>query len=186
MAVFHKVGAHNRASGAVAGKRMRNALGLPKGVGYCVPMPRDLLISPAWLRMSSQARKLIDSLMVEHADHGGTENGNLKAPYDMLQARGMRRETILDAVFEAAALGIVDPTRGQRSYGSRRVPSTYRLTWLGTPDGLSPTHEWKAIKTAGEAEIRVINALERLERERATQRVIRTERAVRRAAGRVA
>jgi hypothetical protein len=45
--------------------------------------------------------------MVEHADHGGTENGNLKAPYDMLQARGMRRETILDAVFEAAALGIV-------------------------------------------------------------------------------
>jgi hypothetical protein len=186
MTVFRKIGEHGRSTGAIAGKRMRKALGFPKGVGYCVPMPRDLLMSPAWLAMSPQCRKFIDALMVEWADHGGGENGNLKAPYDMLQARGMRRERVLDVVIEAKALGIVDPARGQRSYGSRKAPSIYRLTWLGTPDGLTPTHEWKAIKTAEEAETRVKNAHENLERERATKRAIHAERAERRAARRAA
>src|SRR4051794_40617683 len=99
--VPRKLDAHGRATGAIAGNRMRKALGLPHGVGFSVPLPRDVLRSPAWLAMSHQCRKLVDALMAEHADHGGTENGNLKAPYDMLQSVGMRRGTILDAVFEA-------------------------------------------------------------------------------------
>jgi hypothetical protein len=131
--------------------------------------------------MSDQCRKLVDALMAEHADHGGAENGNLMAPYDMLQARGMRRGNILDAVIEAEALGIVDPTRGVRSYGSRRVPSRYRLTWLGTPDGLMATHEWKSIKTADEAKLRISNALSRLKRERVMNAAARADRAIRRA-----
>ena len=98
----------------------------------------------------------------------------------MLQARGMRRGNILDAVLEAQALGIVEPMRGARSYGSRRAPSRYRLTWLGTPDGLTATHEWKSIKTADEAKIRVSNALDRLERERAIRAANRAEHAAKR------
>jgi len=86
------------------------------------------------------------------------------APYNMLQARGMRRGNILNAIVEAAALGIADPTRGTRSYGSRRAPSRYRLTWMGTPDGLMPTNEWRSIKTAEEAKMRVSNSLDRLEK----------------------
>ncbi len=170
MTVIRKIGKHGRAIGAIAGKRMRKALGLPKGVGYCVPIPRDLLTSPAWLAMSSRCRKLIDSLMVEFADRGGEDNGNLIAPYDMLQERGLRRETILDAVFEAQALGLVEARRGQRSYGSRKSPSVYRLTWLGTPDGLTPTNEWKSIKDAEEAQIRLRNARRNLEKERMLKR----------------
>ena len=42
MTVFRKIGEHNRATGAIAGKRRRKALGLPTGVGYSVPLPRDL------------------------------------------------------------------------------------------------------------------------------------------------
>ncbi len=106
MTVPRKVGADGRATNKVAGKHFRKALGLPQGVGFSVPLPGDLLNSPAWLGMSDQCRKLIDALMAEHADHGGFENGSLKAPYDTLQARGMRRGTILDAIFEANALGI--------------------------------------------------------------------------------
>ncbi|UPT88631.1 hypothetical protein HAP41_0000005995 [Bradyrhizobium barranii subsp. apii] len=154
---------------------MRKALGLPQGVGFCVPVPRDLLCSPAWLAMSDQCRKLIDALMTEHADHGGFENGNLKAPYDTLQARGMRRGNILSAILEAKALGIVDPTRGVRSYGSRKAPSVYRLTWLGTPDGLTPTNEWRAIKTEQEARTRIVNAMEALKRERSIKAAARAE-----------
>jgi hypothetical protein len=181
MTVFHKVGPNGRSTNVIAGKRMRRTLGLPQGVGFCVPVPRDLLISPAWLAMSDQCRKLIDGLMTEHADHGGLENGNLKAPYDTLQARGMRRGNILNAILEAKALGIVDPTRGVRSYGSRKAPSLYRLTWLGTPDGLTPTNEWKGIKTEEEAKNRIHNAMEGLKRERAIKAATRAEYTARRA-----
>ena len=186
MTVYTKIGAHNRSTGAMTDNRKRKVRRFPQGVGYIVPMPRDLLMSPAWLSMSSQCRKFIDALMVEYADHGGLENGNLKAPYDMLQARGMRRETILDVVTEAKALGIVDPTRGQRSYGSRKSPSVYRLTWLATSEGLAPTNEWKAIKTDVEAEARMTSARHGLERERVASRARRAEYAARRAAGRAA
>jgi hypothetical protein len=163
------------------GKRFRKAVGFPQGVGWIVPVPGQLLHSHAWLAMSDQCRKLVDALMAEHADHGGLENGNLMAPYNMLQARGMRRGNVLDTVIEAEALGIVDPKRGARSYGSRRAPSRYRLTWLGTPDGLMATNEWRSIKTAEEAETRVSNALDRLKRERAIRAANRAEHAAKRA-----
>src|SRR5437763_16662246 len=99
----------------------------------------------------------------------------------MLQSRGMRRGNILNAIVEAEALGIVDPTRGVRSYGSRKAPSRYRLTWLGTPDGLTPTNEWKSIDTVAEAKMRVSNALNRLKRERAIRAANRAEYAAKRA-----
>jgi hypothetical protein len=167
--------------------RLSKAKAFPKGVGYNIPVPRDLLASPAWLTMSHQCRKLVDALMTEWANHGGQENGNLKAPYDQLEDRGLRRETILDAVIEAQALGIVRSVRGQLSYGSRRSPSVYRLTWLGTPqNGLTATNEWRALKTKEEAEARVRNALTELDRERATKRALRAQRAADRKAQRKA
>jgi hypothetical protein len=166
-------------------KRLSKAKAFPRGVGYSIPIPRDLLVSPAWLAMSHQCRKLVDALMTEWANHGGEENGNLKVPYDQLQTRGLRRETILDTIFEAKALGIIQPARGQRSYGSRRAPSVYRLTWLGTPqNGLTATNEWRAIKTKEQAIVRVKNALAELARERAIKRELRAQRAAERDARR--
>jgi hypothetical protein len=133
--------------------------------------------------MSHQCRKLVDALMTEWANHGGEENGNLKVPYDQLEARGLRRQTVLDSVIEAKALGIIHPERGQRSYGSRKAPSVYRLTWLGTPlNGLTATNEWRGIKTKEEADIRVKNAFAELDRERALKRALREERAAKSAA----
>jgi hypothetical protein len=180
MTGFYKIGPDGRSTTKIATKRFREALGLPKGVGFCVPVPRDLLNSPAWLAMSHQSRMLVDALMAEHAEHGGIENGNLKAPYDMLQARGMRRGRILEAIVEASGLGIIQATRGRRSYGSRKLPSVYRLTWLGTPDGLRPTNEWKAIKSDEEARTRIENALGDLKRERAMKAAVRADIALRR------
>ena len=46
-------------------KRLSKAKMFPKGVGYNIPIPRDLLASPAWLAMSHQCRKLVDALMME-------------------------------------------------------------------------------------------------------------------------
>jgi hypothetical protein len=98
-------------------KRRGGAKSFPKGVGYSIPIPRDLLGCPAWLAMSHQCRKLVDALMMEWANHGGEENGMLKVPYDQLQAMGLRRQTVLNVIVEAKALGIIHPVRGQRSYG---------------------------------------------------------------------
>ena len=179
MKLPRKIEEHRRAT--ISRTRLSKAKGFPKGVGYSIPIPRDLLASPAWRAMSHQCRKLVDAIMTEWADHGGEENGRLKAPYDMLEALGMRRQPTLDAIVEAGALGIVVANRGQRSYGSRRVPSSYRLTWLGTPNGLTPSNEWLAIKTREEAHARVRNALEALERERDAKRAIRVKRAAERA-----
>jgi hypothetical protein len=182
MTAYRKTGAHNRSTGPIAGNRMRKALSAPANAGFWIAVPADLLNSPAWLAMSAQCRKFIDALMADFCAHGGMENGNLKSTYDQLQARGLRRKVILNVVVEAGALGIAYASRGQRSYGSRRAPSTYRLTWYGTPDGLMATHEWKAIKTAEEAETRVKNALEALEHERSVKRDNRERRAAQYAA----
>ena len=181
MTVPRKIGPHGRTTNVVAGKRFRKALGFPQGVGWNVPIPGNLLNSPAWLAMSDQCRKFVDALMAEHADQGGRENGNLMAPYDTLQTRGMRRGNILNAILEAKALGLVDPMRGVRSYGSRKAPSRYRLTWLGTPDGLTPTNQWQSIKTDEEARIRIRNAFDDLSRERAIRAAARAEYTARRA-----
>ena len=175
MTAYRKTGAHNRSTGPIAGKRMRKALSPPSNAGFLVSVPLDLLNSPAWVAMSAQCRKFVDALMADFCAHSGMENGNLKATYDQLEARGVRRKIILDVVVEAEALGVAQASRGQRSYGSRIAPSTYRLTWYGTPDGLMATHEWKAIKTPEEAEIRVLNALETLERERSDKRARREQ-----------
>jgi hypothetical protein len=171
-----------RSKGTLSRTRERKALGFPAGVGYCIPLPRDLLASEAWLAMTPQCRKFIDALMTEWADHGGKENGSLKAPYNLLEKRGMRRQTVRDAVMEAKALGIVDAIHGRRSHGSRQDPSVYRLTWLGTPDGLTAIHEWKAIKSAEEAQARVANAMNGLKQERAAKRKLKEDRAAQRAA----
>jgi hypothetical protein len=182
MTAHRKPGAHNRSTGPIAGKRMRRALSPPVNAGFWIAVPLDLLNSPAWLTMSTQCHKFIEALMTEFCAHNGMENGNLKATYNQLEARGVRRKVVLKVVVEAEALGIAQAKRGQRSYGSRRAPSTYRLTWYGTPDGLMATHEWKAIKTTEEAEIRVQNALEALEHERSVKRANRERRAAQRAA----
>jgi hypothetical protein len=99
-------GLHNRHAGRVGGKRIKKAISPPANAGFWIAVPGHLLNSPAWLAMSPQCRKFIDALMDEFCAHGGTENGSLKAPYDQLQARGVRRESALDAITEADALGI--------------------------------------------------------------------------------
>ncbi|SER58417.1 hypothetical protein SAMN05216548_12714 [Faunimonas pinastri] len=153
-----KVDQKGRDTNVVIG-RARKALGLPKGVGWSVPVPGALLDSPAWLVLSHRAFKVLGAIMAEHARTGGKENGALVVPYSDIEARGLRRPSISEAIAELQALGLVAVTdRGGRSYGSLRRPSTYRLTWLGTPDALGPTNEWLGSKTEDEARARVERA----------------------------
>ncbi len=105
-------------------------------------LTRELLASAAWRARSINTIRLVDFLCVEHMNHAGTENGNLKATYDQLVAYGLTRSEIRMAVEEAKSLGLIRFMRGGRGAGTNQ-PSTYRLTFQADRDGNPPTNEWK-------------------------------------------
>jgi hypothetical protein len=164
--IIFKTDNRGRTTNKIVGDRMKKAVGIPRGVGYCVPMPGHMLRSPAWMVLPLRARQAIDGIMSEYAEHGGNTNGELIMPYNQLASR-MRRSSIKEGLVILEALGLIKADRDTRSVGTMKRPTLYRLTWLGTPDGLSPTHEWKSVKTEEDAHARITNALEKLYRERA-------------------
>ncbi len=113
----------------------------PKGEPWAW-LTRELLTSPAWRSRSINCVRLIDCLLADDMSNAGTENGNLKATYDQLEAWGATRSAIRSAVEEAEFLGLVQYDRGGRYAGSNQ-PSTYRLTFYADRYGSPPTNEWK-------------------------------------------
>lgn len=170
MTVARKHDNRGRTTGRVSGTRMKAALGLPRDVGYCVPMPGDILDGPILPALSHPALKVLLAIMSEHATHRGFENGSLQVPYASLVEAGMSRKSIPLALADLEAVGLVGVLRGRRSYGRQQLPNLYRLTWLGTPDGALPTNEWKSITSVDDAERRMESARARLLEQRARAR----------------
>jgi hypothetical protein len=166
MTTIHKPDRTGRGTEKPQGKRSKLAFSLPRGSGWSVPLPKDLIDSVSIAVISRGALKLLFGLMSEHAAHAGQQNGRLVLPYDQMRQLGVRRNDILPHLFELRALGLVDFERGARSYGSAKQPSYYRLTWLATHDKLMPTNEWKGINTIEAARARIANALANLDKER--------------------
>jgi hypothetical protein len=42
----------------------------------------EMIKSPAWSVLSLSARRVLDRIEIEHADHGGYDNGKLPVTYD--------------------------------------------------------------------------------------------------------
>jgi hypothetical protein len=106
-----------------------------------------MLRSPAYCELSLSARRVLDRLEIELADHGGTDNGKLPVTYDDFQRYGIHRQAIYPAIREAVALGFVEITEaGVHGTAEFRKPNKFRLTYraaAGLPgDG---THEWMKI-----------------------------------------
>ena len=144
MTTFGRPNATGRSSGRRTGKAAK-AHRPPKDEPW-VWLTRELVSSPAWRARSINCVRLLDFLMVEHMNHAGIENGNLQAPYDQLEERGLTRKLIRRATDEAKFLGLLRIVRGGRWAETNR-PSTYRLTFLADRDNNPPTDEWKG-KTA--------------------------------------
>lgn len=106
----------------------------------------ELLVSPAWRLRSINTVRLIDFLLIEHRNHAGFENGNLKATYDQLVEYGLKRRLISAAVSEGEFLGLIRCERGGR-WADTNLPSTYRLTFYADGNRSPATNEWKG-KTA--------------------------------------
>ncbi len=108
--------------------------------------------SPAWRVLSLSARRVLDRLEIENAEHGGAENGRLIVTFNQFVEFGVDRHAIAPAIRELVALGFVEVTE-QGSGGNREFhrPSRYRLTHLRTKDREKPPHEWRRVKTDAQA-----------------------------------
>jgi hypothetical protein len=139
-----KTDAAGRATGRRFGKR-RTAIS-----GQFVAHRVDMLRSPAWCALSLSGRRVLDRIEIEHAAHGGADNGKLPVTYDDFEKYGIHRHAIGPAMREAVALGFIVITEAGRAGNAEfRKPNQFRLTYLNTT--LAPTDEWEHIKTDVEA-----------------------------------
>lgn len=166
---FGKPDATGRSSGKRMGreKKLRNP---PKDQPWCW-LTQELLASPAWRLRSVNTARLIDFLLIEYMNHAGTENGNLKGPYDQLVAHGLTRSEICPAIKEAEFLGLVRHNRGGRWAGINQ-PSTFRLTFYADKEGNPATNEWKGKTEDAIKEWKRNNAQERRTRKQRREKSI--------------
>ena len=123
-----------------------------KIVGQFAPRTIAMLRSPAYRALSLSAHRILARIEVEHADHGGRDNGKLPITFADFEKYGIWRHAIGPGIREVCALGLVELTRPGRSGGGEyRKPNLFRLTYLPAY-GKAPTNEWRLIKTIEEAE----------------------------------
>jgi hypothetical protein len=105
----------------------------------------DMLRSPAWCVLSLSARRVLDRIEIELADHGGMDNGRLPVTYDDFARYGIDRDAIAPAIREVTALGFVEVTEpGRAGNADYRKPNLFRLTYKHS-NNAAATHEWKKI-----------------------------------------
>jgi hypothetical protein len=143
------------------GSRKVNATGRSTGkrktkhgykiAGQFAPHRIEMLVSPAWRGLSLSARRLLDRLEIELANHGGADNGKLPTTYDDFERYGVHRHAIAPAMRELIALGFIEVTeKGRAGNAEWRKPNVFRLTYLPT-DYDGPSDEWKKIETDKQA-----------------------------------
>ncbi len=106
-----------------------------------------MLRSPAYCALSLSARRVLDRLEIELADHGGTDNGKLPVTYQDFVRYGLHRQAIYPAIQELVALGFVEVTEQGVAGGTEyRKPNKFRITYRPS-DGArgDGTHEWMKI-----------------------------------------
>jgi hypothetical protein len=113
----------------------------------------DALESPAYRTLSLSGHRVLARIQIEHARHGGRENGRLTVTFKDFEDYGIHRHAIAPAIREAEALGFVRITQlGRAGNGEFRIPNKFALTHLPTENGqVAATDDWRRIKTLEEA-----------------------------------
>jgi hypothetical protein len=70
----------------------------------------EMMESPAYIALGGSARKILDRLEIEHAHHGGNDNGKLPCTYEHFFEYGVHRHSIAPALRELEALGFIEIT----------------------------------------------------------------------------
>ena len=113
--------------------------------------PIAMLKSPAYRALSLSAHKFLSRVEIEHARHGGGDNGDLPVTFAQFAEYGIRRNSITSAQCEVEALGFVKIKHGKAGVGDWRCPNLFRLTYRPCGDA-RPTNDWRHIRTDVEAQ----------------------------------
>jgi hypothetical protein len=118
----------------------------------------EMMESPAYIALGGSARKILDRLEIEHAHHGGNDNGKLPCTYEHFFEYGVHRHSIAPALRELEALGFIEITeRGRAGNAEWRRPNLFRLTYRPLGNA-KPTDEWRRVRTEADADLIVRNA----------------------------
>jgi len=122
-------------------------------VARTVPM----LQSPAFRALSLSAHRVLARIELEHASHGGVDNGKLPVTYNNFVEYGVDRHAVAPAIRECVALGFLEITeQGRAGNAEFRSPNKFRLTYIYA--GPKPTDEWKQIETDEQAKVLAVAA----------------------------
>jgi len=118
-----------------------------------VPRTVEMLESPAFRVLSQAGHRVLARLEIEHAHHGGADNGRLPVTFGDFERYGMDPHCVAPAQREVQALGFAEITeRGRPSESDfGRHPHHWRLTYLHGANGEKPTDEWQRHKTLKES-----------------------------------
>jgi hypothetical protein len=114
----------------------------------------EVVISNAWRSAGINTRRFVDFLIHEHLSHGGKENGQLKGPYEQLEAFGVGARYLAKTIRDAEELGLVDCYRR-----GERVATMYGLTWLPLPNGKPATDRWRSYRNPKLKPVAVVRKL---------------------------
>jgi hypothetical protein len=112
----------------------------------------EMMEAPAFQVFSLTGHRILARIEIEHAHHGGNDNGKLPVTFDQFVEYGIHRHTVAPALREVCALGFVEITEhGRAGNAEWRRPNLFRLTYRHVGNA-EPTNEWKRIKTKEDAE----------------------------------
>jgi hypothetical protein len=100
-------------------------------------IPLDVLESAAWRRLSINARRIMDRLLLENFRHFYVENGRLRVSFRQFADCGVAMRFAASGIAELVDAGMIAVTKGVAS-GSLDAPHLYRITFHGTLDA-APT-----------------------------------------------
>jgi hypothetical protein len=115
----------------------------------------EMMESPAYRALNLSEHRLIARIRIEHAHHGGRDNGKLPVTNRDFHEYGIRFSSIAPSIRAAEALGWIRVTQQgvASSEEEFRIPTHFALTHLETDDeARTVTNDWRKIKTIEEAE----------------------------------
>ena len=120
-------------------------------IGQFTMRPIEMLRSPAMRVLSLSGHRVLGRIEIEHAKHGGKENGELPVTHANFREYGIDHNAVGPGIREVVALGFLEQTRRGFAGPTEHYPSLFRLTYRPTAQA-KPTDEWRKIATIVEAE----------------------------------
>jgi hypothetical protein len=129
-------------------RRKTSLLRPPQGSSF-VWITVEIFEAQTFGALSIAARRILDYLCAQQCHEAGRANGDLAAPYSLLETFGVTKSDIRKGLAELEATGFVRRVKQGLRVAGGGEPSRFALTWLPTraysPRAEAATNDWKAV-----------------------------------------